>query len=80
MARSCGRRPNCVYQCVALPRIVLGVGEEVIQFAVAERLYYAVIAPPFGVMEVIANQAGKLSKAGIVRHRGLVGKVVALSP
>ena len=64
----------------ALLRVVLRVGEEVISFTTAERFHHAVVAPSLGVVKIIADQAGKLGKAGIVHRRALVGQVLALAP
>src|SRR4051812_41094884 len=64
----------------ALLRVVLWVGKEVISFTTAERFHHAVIAAPLGMVKIIADQASKLGKAGIVRRRSLVRKALALAP
>ena len=64
----------------ALAGIVLGEGEEVVQVVAAEALDLAILAPPFGAMEIVANLVRQLVKAGIVHRGGVVTQVFALAP
>src|SRR3954463_10528957 len=69
-----------VHPLDALLRVVLRIGEEVISFTTAECLHHAVIAPPLGVVKIIADQAGKLGTAAMVHCRALLAQALALAP
>ena len=50
-----------IHRFDALLRIVFRVGKEIIQFAPAEGLDHAVVAPALGMVEVGADQAGEVT-------------------
>lgn len=76
--RSAAKLP--IHPFNALLRIVLGIGEEVVPFATAEKFNHAILAPSLGVVEVCADQMGQFVPTGYVQRRRLVRKVLPLAP
>ena len=63
-----------------LLRVVLGVGEEIVQRAPPDRFHDAVRAPALGAAEVRAEAGGQGLKACLVHRRGHVRQMGALAP
>ena len=76
-------RPSCeltVHPFDAVLRVVLGVGEVIVQFAAAERLYDTILSPTLGAVEKRADDGGEVVQARVV-HRGRhVRQMGALPP
>ena len=69
-----------VHPLDTLLRVVLGVGEEVVQRAPADRFHDAARAPALGVVEVGADAGGQGLEARLVHRRGHARQMVALAP
>ena len=63
-----------------LLRVVLGVGEEIVQRAPADRFHDAVRAPALGAAKVRAEAGGEGLEAGLVHRCGHVRQMRALAP
>ena len=61
-------------------RVVLGVGEEIVQRAPADRFHDAVRAPAFSAAKVRAEAGSQGLKARRVHGRGHVRQMDALAP
>ena len=63
-----------------LLRVVLGVGEEVVQCAPTDRFHDAVRAPALGAAGVRAEAGGQGLEARLVYRRGYLRQMGALAP
>ena len=63
-----------------LLRIILRIGEEVVQLTPAEGFHHAVVTPALGAVEVVENLDRQLLDAAIIHGGGLVSHVLALAP